>query len=238
MGVIRRGMQDLSRRSRDRASVSIKAARATRASRRLVLSGGGMRTQGMTLRLEEAMRFAAKAHDGQVRKGSGTPYFEHVAAVALILDRVGFPEDVVVAGLLHDVVEDTATSCEEVAARFGTRVSELVRHCSEVKLDEQGNKRAWIDRKRDHLAALVEAPPEARAIILADKLHNLISIELDLRANRPVWSQFHAEREQVLSYYRSAIELCERDDGRLESLAGSCWDVLARVEGVQDQGES
>jgi guanosine-3',5'-bis(diphosphate) 3'-pyrophosphohydrolase len=195
-----------------------------------------MRTQGMTLRLEEAMRFAAKAHDGQVRKGSGTLYFEHVAAVALILDRVGFPEDVVVAGLLHDVVEDTATCFEDVAARFGARVSELVRHCSEVKMDGQGNKRPWIDRKRDHLAALAEASPEAWAIILADKLHNLISIELDLRENRSVWSQFHAEREQVLWYYRSAIERCGRGDVRLESLAGSCWDVLARVEFLQDQG--
>jgi (p)ppGpp synthase/HD superfamily hydrolase len=192
-----------------------------------------MRTEAMTLRLEEALRFAAKAHHGQMRKGSGTPYFEHVVAVALILDRAGFEEDVVVAGLLHDVVEDTATSFEDVADRFGARVSELVRHCSEVKTDEQGNKRPWIDRKRDHLAALSAAPFEALGIILADKLHNLISIELDLRENRPVWLQFHAEREQVLWYYRSAIELCGQGDARLESLAGSCWDVLARVELLQ-----
>jgi (p)ppGpp synthase/HD superfamily hydrolase len=184
----------------------------------------------MTLRLEDAMRFAAKAHGGQVRKVSGTPYFQHVAAVALILDRAGFGEDVVVAGLLHDVVEDTATSFDDVAARFGENVSELVRHCSEVKTDAEGNKRPWIDRKRAHLAALSAAPVEARGIILADKLHNLISIELDLRENRPVWSQFHAERGRVLWYFRSTIELCRRGDARLEALAGSCWEVLARVE--------
>ena len=135
------------------------------------------------------MRWAAQAHAGQVRSSSDTPYFEHVAAVALILDRVGFPEDVVIAGLLHDVVEDTAASFEDVASRFGETVSELVRHCSEVKNDDQGNKRPWIDRKRDHLAALAEAPAEARAIVLADKLHNLICIELDLREGRPVWSR-------------------------------------------------
>jgi (p)ppGpp synthase/HD superfamily hydrolase len=186
----------------------------------------------MSLRLEEAMRFAAKAHDGQVRKGSGTPYFEHVFAVATILDRAGFSEDVVIAGLLHDVVEDTATSFEAVAARFGASICELVRHCSEVKTDEQGVKRPWIDRKRDHLTALESAPIEARAIMLADKLHNLISIELDLRENRRVWSLFHAERDQVLWYYRKSIELCGRGDARLETLAGRCWDVLGRVEVV------
>ena len=78
-----------------------------------------MRNQAMTLRLEQAMRFAAQSHAGQLRKSSETPYFEHVAAVALILDRAGFPEDVVIAGLLHDVVEDTAVTFEQVASLFG-----------------------------------------------------------------------------------------------------------------------
>jgi (p)ppGpp synthase/HD superfamily hydrolase len=192
----------------------------------------------MTVRLEEAMRFAAKAHLGQMRKGSGTPYFEHVVAVALIVDRLGFPEDVVIAGLLHDVVEDTAATLEDLAIRFGKEVSELVRHCTEIKTDEQGNKRPWIDRKRDHLAAIALAPDEARAIILADKLHNLVSIELDLRENRPVWSLFHAEREQVLGYYRKMIDECGSGDSRLESLAVCCRNVQARVEQLTDQGSS
>ncbi len=191
---------------------------------------GGMRIQMLTLRMEEAMRFAAQAHAGQSRKGSDTPYFEHVAAVALILDRVGYPEDVLIAGLLHDAVEDTAATFEEVDARFGENVCTLVRFCSEVKNDAQGNKRPWLDRKRDHLAELADAPSEARGIILADKLHNLISIELDLRQGRPVWTQFNAERDQVLWYYRTAIDLCGHGDSRLESLAACCRDVLARVE--------
>ena len=61
----------------------------------------------MTSRLEAAFRWAAECHEGQTRKGSRTPYVEHVAAVALVVDRAGFDEDVVIAGLLHDVVEDT-----------------------------------------------------------------------------------------------------------------------------------
>ena len=195
----------------------------------------GMRNDAMTLRLEEAMRFAAQAHAGQSRKGSDTPYFEHVAAVALILDRAGFSEDVVIAGLLHDVVEDTPVSIEEVAALFGPTISDLVLHCSEVKTDEQGRERPWIDRKRDHISALALAPTEARGIILADKLHNLISIELDLRDKRAVWSQFHAKREQVLWYYHATIDVCGQGDPRLEQLAMSCRDVLDRVENLGDE---
>ena len=188
-----------------------------------------MRSQSISLRLEQAMRWAARCHEGQVRRGDGTPYFQHVVAVALVLDRAGFDEDVVIAGLLHDVVEDTAATLEDVAARFGTAVAEVVRCCSEKKTDAQGRKQPWIDRKRDHVAALAKAPPAARGVILADKLHNLISIEFDLREGRPVWSQFHAEREQVLWYYNATIDACGNDDPRLAQLATTCQEVLARV---------
>jgi guanosine-3',5'-bis(diphosphate) 3'-pyrophosphohydrolase len=186
----------------------------------------------MTLRLERAMRWAAQSHHGQTRRNSQTPYFEHVAAVALVLVGAGFDEDVVIAGLLHDLVEDTAVTLDDVTTRFGTAVAELVRHCSEVKIDAAGKKRPWIDRKRDHLAALALAPFEARAIILADKLHNLISIELDIEENRPVWSEFHAERSQVIWYYHTTIDRCGHGDRRLESLARSCHEVLARIEAL------
>jgi (p)ppGpp synthase/HD superfamily hydrolase len=186
----------------------------------------------MTLRLERALRWAAECHQGQVRRSSGTPYVEHVMAVALMLDRAGFDEDVVIAGLLHDVVEDTEATSEDLAARFGPAVAETVRHCSEIKLDAQGNKRPWIDRKRDHLAAMAIAPMAARGVILADKLHNLVTIEFDLLEGRAVWSDFHADREQVLWYYRAAIDACGSDDLRLGRLAASCYDVLARVESL------
>lgn len=186
----------------------------------------------LTSRLERVLRWAAECHYGQTRRCSHTPYFEHVMAVALILDRAEFDEDTVVAGLLHDVVEDTAATFADVAERFGPAVAETVRHCSEIKTDAHGHKRPWIDRKRDHLAAMSVAPLAARGIMLADKLHNLISIELDLLEGRPVWSEFHADRQQVLWYYRSAIEACGGDDRRLQRLGVACEEVLARVESL------
>jgi (p)ppGpp synthase/HD superfamily hydrolase len=183
----------------------------------------------MSARLEEALRWAALCHAGQIRRGSNAPYFEHLAAVALVLDRAGFDEEVVVVGLLHDVVEDTSATLNDVAMRFGPSVAEMVQFCSEIKTDATGKKRPWIDRKRDHLETLRSAPVAARAVVLADKLHNLISIEVDLRSGRPVWSQFHAAREQVLWYYRAAIERCRGEDARLVMLADACQEVLERV---------
>jgi (p)ppGpp synthase/HD superfamily hydrolase len=189
-----------------------------------------MRSELFTPRIEQALRWAARRHAGQTRKGSGVPYFEHVAAVALIVDRAGFDEDAVIAGVLHDVVEDTGATVEEVGARFGDAVALTVRYCSEVKHDSDGRKRPWIDRKRDHLAAMAGAPTAALAVILADKLHNLVCIELDLSEGQSVWTQFNAGRSQVLWYYRSAIDACSGEDPRLRALAESARAVLDRIE--------
>ncbi len=183
-----------------------------------------------SLDLERALRWAATCHDGQLRKGCAVPYVEHVMGVAVVLDRLGFAEDVVIAGLLHDVVEDTPVTLEQVAAQFGAAVAEIVRHCSEVKIDATGAKRPWIDRKRDHLEALGEAPVAARAVVLADKLHNLKCIELDLREGRDVWTTFNAEQSQVLWYYHTTIERIGTGDPRLVALADRCRQALAAIE--------
>jgi (p)ppGpp synthase/HD superfamily hydrolase len=180
--------------------------------------------------LDRALRRAAEWHKDQSRKSSGAPYVEHVMAVALVLDRLGFGEEVVIAGLLHDAIEDTGATRAQIEAEFGPRVADLVQHCSEVKLDEQGKKRPWIDRKRDHLAALATAPLEARAIVLADKLHNLVSIQIDLSDGKTVWETFRAERADVLSYYRNTIEVIGIEDPRLELLAEECREILTRLK--------
>jgi (p)ppGpp synthase/HD superfamily hydrolase len=187
----------------------------------------------LTMDLERALRWAATCHQGQFRRGCEAPYVEHAMGVALILDRLGFAEEVVIAGLLHDVVEDTAATLDQVEARFGAAVAETVRHCSEIKTDGQGRKRPWIDRKRDHLEALGRAPLAARAVILADKLHNLISIELDLREGRPVWPTFHAGRDQVLWYYRATLAQLGQGDPRLESLAAHALRTLTSIESFE-----
>jgi guanosine-3',5'-bis(diphosphate) 3'-pyrophosphohydrolase len=173
----------------------------------------------MNLRLERALRMAAVFHRPQERRASGVPYIEHPAAVAMILDRLGFAEDVVIAGLLHDAVEDTELSLEQIHDEFGAQVAEIVHFCTERKLDDHGRKRPWIDRKRDHLA---------------DKLHNLLSIRLDLEEGRDVWSTFNAHRDQVLWYYRTTIDQLGEGDSRLEDLADACRAALDALPGMAD----
>ncbi|HEU5118309.1 MAG TPA: HD domain-containing protein [Isosphaeraceae bacterium] len=187
----------------------------------------------MTPRLDLALRRAAYWHRAQTRKATDTPYIQHPVAVAMIVDRLGFGEDVVIAALLHDVVEDTEATFEDVASEFGDSVVSLVRDLSEEKTDAQGRKRPWADRKRDHLKALSRASVPARAVALADRLHNLTSILADLRGNADpdaFWARFNAPKAAIFRQYRASIDVLSRGDPVLEQLGAECRRVLAEVE--------
>lgn len=190
-------------------------------------------------RLARALRQAAHWHRDGKRRGSGVPYVEHVIAVALILDRMRFPEDVVIAGLLHDAVEDTEATLEAIENQFGAYVASLVGRCSETKRDPEGRKRPWEERKRDHLRSLVDAPTEVRAILLADKLHNLLSMVLDVQEGRPVTTMFHAPWSNVLDYYEASIAALATQDLKYTDLFHGSRRLLAelRTLPVPEPGE-
>jgi guanosine-3',5'-bis(diphosphate) 3'-pyrophosphohydrolase len=181
--------------------------------------------------LERALRIAANAHRDQVRKGGNVPYFAHSAAVALILARLGFPdESLLAAALLHDVVEDTDVTLDQLAAQFPAEVIEAVAALSETKNDSEGRLRPWEDRKAEHLHHIAAAPWNARAIALADKLHNMETMRCDLATGTVSLSAFRAPPDRLLWYYRSMIDAAAQDDARLRLLAEACraeWKRLA-----------
>jgi (p)ppGpp synthase/HD superfamily hydrolase len=180
--------------------------------------------------VERALRVAAVAHGGQQRKGAPVPYFTHAAGVALILARSGFLDDrLLAAAILHDVLEDTDVGVEQLRADFPDDVVELVLAVSERKTDEQGAKRAWEDRKREHLAQIDEASFGARAISLADKLHNLETMLLDLSTGSIRFGAFRAPAERVVWYYGEMIERAAGKDAELAPLANDCRRALERV---------
>lgn len=188
--------------------------------------------------VEQAMRLAASAHRHQLRKGSDVPYIAHPASVALILKQAGFhDENILAAALLHDVVEDTDCTLDEISRLFPAKVEELVQALTEVKEDDSGAKRPWEDRKRDHLEHLQNSPFGARAIALADKLHNLLSIIYDLEHDGPgVWGRFNALPDRLMWYYRAMLKACDRGEPELRPLVDACNEALAKLEAaVADQ---
>ncbi len=181
--------------------------------------------------VERAMRVAACNHRHHHRKSSDLPYITHPAGVALILLRAGFDdEELLAAALLHDVVEDTDYTAEQLAAEFPANVAAYVAALTERKADSDGKKRSWIDRKEEHLAHVADSPPEARAIVLADKLHNMGTMLFDLEAGEELWSRFGAPPDKIVWYNRAMIDAAEQQDERLRPLADACRASLQRLE--------
>jgi (p)ppGpp synthase/HD superfamily hydrolase len=154
-------------------------------------------------RFEAAFRLAARAHLGQVRKGTTIAYISHPMAVAsLVLEDDG-DEDEAIAALLHDVVEDSEVTVAEVAAGFGERVAAIVEGCTDAFTEP---KLPWRERKEGYLARL-PSHPEAWRVSLADKLHNARTIAADLRRDGvATLDRFNGGREGTLWYYRSLAD--------------------------------
>ena len=148
----------------------------------------------------------------------------------MILARAGFRDErLLAAAILHDVVEDTDVGEEQLRGQFPDDVVALVMAVSERKADEQGRKRPWEDRKREQLGQIGQALPAARAIALADKLHNLETMLLDLSTGGIGFSAFHAPPDRVVWYYEQMIERAAGEDAELAPLAAECRSAVERL---------
>src|SRR6266700_6057676 len=119
-----------------------------------------------------AFQFATKMHAGQTRKASTIPYIAHLMAVASLVLEAGGDEDLAIAALLHDVVEDCGGTpmLTEVRRQFGARVAKVVEGCTDSDTDP---KAPWQQRKEKYLRHLRAADADTRLVSMADKLHNL-----------------------------------------------------------------
>jgi (p)ppGpp synthase/HD superfamily hydrolase len=158
-------------------------------------------------RFLRAFSFAAEKHQGQVRKASTIPYIAHLVGVASLVLEAGGDEDLAIAALLHDVVEDCggAPMLKEVRRRFGKRVAHVVEGCTDADTDP---KPPWRERKEKYLDHLKQADSDTRMVSAADKLNNVRSILSDYRAiGESVWSRFNGGREGTLWYYRTLRDI-------------------------------
>ena len=161
-------------------------------------------------RLQRAFRYAAEKHAGQTRKQSAVPYLSHLMAVASLVLEAGGDEDMAIAALLHDVVEDCGgmPRLREVRKQFGSRVAKMVEGCTD-SFDEP--KPEWVERKNGYLREVKHADVNTRLVSASDKLHNVRTILADYRQHgEGIWKRFTGKKEGTLWYYRALSDEYQR----------------------------
>lgn len=171
-------------------------------------------------RLLRAYRTAATAHAGQVRKGTDVAYIIHPCAVMYVASQQTLPteirEDVLVACLLHDVLEDAPerVSAEQLGAEFGDRVSRYVR-----QVTKDSSLPDWELRTRSYLVQLESAEVGAVVVAACDKLHNLSEILLDYEEEgEKLWARFKRGKSSQQWWYAQVYGVVEKRCPELELL--------------------
>ena len=207
-------------------------------------------------RLEHAIELSSQWHDQTYRKGAWRdPAFElpsgesvrvpvtaHLMTTALTVQRAGWGEDAVAAAFLHDALEDVNRHNQRLMRKqlrqnVGEDVSRLVEAVTEKKHDDEGRPQSWRERKEGYLQGLSEAPAAAVAISLADKLHNLWTMNQSLEREVPIFegtaghAGLSAGPEEQHWFFRTVLKEAEgRDDDRLGNLTKNLEAEIARFE--------
>ena len=161
----------------------------------------------LTNRFEQALVYASRLHNKQIRKGSNVPYISHLLSVTALVLEDGGDEDEAIAALLHDAVEDQGGQAtrEVIFDMFGAKVTEIVDGCSDTATTP---KPPWLKRKQQYIDNLRGASASIRKVSLADKLHNARSILRDLsQEGEETWGKFKGGRGGTLWYYQTLLQL-------------------------------
>lgn len=162
-------------------------------------------------RLDYAILFATKAHDGQRRKTDNVAMIFHPFTVGMLLQRTGMSEDTVIAGILHDVVEDTKYTIDDIENIFGKKVRTIVEEVTENKALE------WKERKKEAIEKVRNASFEGKMVECADKINNLETLyDLIEEKGEEVWKSFNKPYTEQKWYYtemyNAVIENVEYND--------------------------
>lgn len=167
----------------------------------------------LTPLIQKAIYTAAVLHDGQRRKGIDRPYIVHPVSVGWLLSEYTKDEEIIAAGILHDVVEDTPYTHEDIVREFGEEVAELVRGVTEVKLhpDDATQKLSWEGRKLWYIDRLNSAPKGSLLVACADKIHNISSyLEVVEMHGKKSADIFNVPLERSLWFYREVYGVISR----------------------------
>lgn len=186
--------------------------------------------------VSRAMEFAIQVHDGMRRKTAEIPYILHPMEAAAIVGSLTCDQEVIAAAVLHDVVEDTPVTIEEIKERFGARVAELVAAETEDKRADLPPETSWRVRKEEAISVLRRTnDTDVKRIFLGDKLANMRSIYQQWKKiGDAMWQSFHQkDPAQHGWYYRAIAEAIRELD---DSLAWKEYNALIRA--VFEEGEN
>lgn len=186
-------------------------------------------------RFEQAVSFALRKHASQTKKGTKIPYAAHLLGVASLVLEAGGDEDLAIAALLHDVVEDCggAPMLKEVRRHFGKRVAHVVAGCTD---SDTYPKPPWRSRKEKYLRHLRNADAGVRLVSAADKVHNARAILTDYREiGEPIWERFQGRRDGTLWYYQELAKEFRRR--KATRLARELERVVGELEATLAEGE-
>lgn len=200
--------------------------------------------------VEHAIELSAQWHEGTYRKSSWrepafevpegeeiqVPVMTHLAAVATIVQNAGWDDTVIAAAYLHDTIEDMNEHGQRLRRKqlrdaMGPEVAQLVARVSEQKVGDEGTLRSWRDRKEDYVADLRAGSPEAVAVSLADKIHNVWSMTQSLVNGEPIFDVLSAGPDEQLWFHRAVLEASRvHDDSRLVPMRTRLEQEIDRLE--------
>jgi (p)ppGpp synthase/HD superfamily hydrolase len=212
---------------------SLRPAKSQPASPTTKLRPAKLRPTKLGPKLQRAFAYAAKMHVGQARKATTVPYLSHLMAVSSLVLEAGGDEEMAIAALLHDVVEDCGgmPRLQEIRKQFGARVARIVEGCTDSFTEPKPD---WIERKRGYLAEVKHADDETRLVSASDKLHNVRTILADYRKDGDaIWERFKGRKDGTLWYYRALSDEYARKPNRITRELALVVDELQRAVGAR-----
>ena len=158
--------------------------------------------------LDRAIVFAVRAHAGTERRGKGFPYIVHPMEAVEIVATMTSDQELLAAAVLHDTVEDTDTTVEQIRTEFGDRIASLVASESDIVVDGCSEEDSWHARKQAAIDRLARASHDAKVVALGDKLSNMRAIARDYaQQGDALWNLFHVkDRKEHEWHYRGLAE--------------------------------
>ena len=191
--------------------------------------------QHINQRINEAITFAVEAHGDQRRKVMNTPYILHPMEVASIIAGMKDDEDLVIAAVLHDCVEDTPVSLEQIREKFGDRVAAIVGRETENKREDLPPSESWLIRKQESLEILKNADVDVKMLWLGDKLSNMRSF---YRGHRKIgdrlWTKTNQKDPKMQKWLYTTIRDYLKEDLSMypawEEYSWLCDQIFKNVE--------